>query len=96
MEMSTSSGQPAPEKGKMFDLAGLAWWQTVLALAPIALVFVGGLVGGACGAAAALANIRIAKSSTPAGIKELAMVGVGVAAFVAWYVIASALLNAFN
>jgi hypothetical protein len=96
MEMSTPSEQPVPEKSKPFDLAGLAWWQMVLAVAPLALIFFGGLLGGLCGAAAAVANIRIAKGSTPAGVKELIMVGVDVAAVVVWYIVASALLDAIN
>jgi hypothetical protein len=88
-----STGESVPEKRNPFDLRGLAWWQSVLAVAPVALIFVGGLVGGACGVAAMLANIKIARSGLSAGLKAVTMIAVGGLAVVAWFIIATVVLN---
>ena len=66
---------------------GLSWWQVVLALLPLALIAIGGLVGGAVGGGAAWANLKVAKSALPGIVKALLMLAMAVAAYFVWLVI---------
>lgn len=61
-------------KRNIFD--GLAPWQLLLAILPIALLFVGGAIGGAIGAVAMLTNVKVAKSPMATPLKAFLMVGV--------------------
>ncbi|WP_433532682.1 hypothetical protein ACQPYA_12010 [Micromonospora sp. CA-263727] len=66
----------------------------VLAPLPILLVVVGGAVGGLIGALGFMANLAVARTPASSVVKALSMVGVGVAASVAWLAIAVAVLSA--
>lgn len=69
---------------------GLSWWQLVLSLLPLALIGLGGLIGGAVGGAAAWANLKVARSALHPAAKALVMVMVVGAAYVVWLIIAMA------
>jgi hypothetical protein len=56
----------------------------ILMLLPLALVFVGGLVGGLIGAVGVGVNTLVARSGQSAAIKALMMVGVLVLAVLVW------------
>jgi hypothetical protein len=68
----------------------------VLALFPLALVAVGGLVGGAVGAAGFIGNLGISRGSQPTGVKALLMVVVLVVAVTAWVIVAAAIAAAID
>jgi hypothetical protein len=81
-------------KKKLFD--GLAPWQVALSLLPLALMFFAGAIGGGIGAAAMVANVKVAKSRLGSGPKVLAMVGITLAAVVAVLLVAGLVYNALN
>ncbi|WP_030685317.1 hypothetical protein [Streptomyces globisporus] len=81
-------------KKKFFD--GLSPWQKALAALPLALLFVGGAIGGALGALGAFANVRIARTQLPAPLKAAAMLGVALAAAVVLFAVAGLLSQALN
>jgi hypothetical protein len=96
-EVAMPQAESAPKKRSIFaELKEMAWWQTILTLVPLALIGVGGVLGGLFGALAAVLNVKIAKSGLNAPVKAIVMVGVDFAAVVAWYVVAAAVLNAIQ
>jgi hypothetical protein len=58
---------------------------------PITLIPIGGLLGGATGGAALALNLWIAKRSLETPIKVLVMIGVVVAAYVIFFILATLL-----
>jgi hypothetical protein len=62
----------------------------VLALVPILLVAVGGLLGGLIGGLGVVANLAVARTRTPSVVKALIMIGVSVVAFVVMLAVAVA------
>ncbi|MFD6968554.1 hypothetical protein [Streptomyces sp. NPDC059979] len=83
-----------PTKKKLFE--GLAPWQVVLSVLPLGLLFIGGAIGGALGAAGMVANVKIAKTQLPTAGKVAAMLGVGLAAAAAFLVVTALLANVLN
>ena len=71
-------------------------WAMVACGWPIALVAIGGAIGGGLGGAAAAINFSIYKSKLPAPAKVLLNLVCGAAAFVIWYFSAQALLKAIR
>lgn len=85
-----SQGQDTSRrKDRWAAFRGLAWWEIVLVLVPLALIGVGGLVGGLFGGAGAALNLSLARRRLPAGAKVAAMLGVGIAAAVLYFVVAA-------
>lgn len=72
---------------------GLSPWQAGGTFLPLVLIVFGGLLGGIAGGAATMINLKIARSGLPSAVKALAMVGVILAAVIA-YLVAAALLSA--
>ncbi|MEU4531385.1 hypothetical protein AB0F49_24480 [Micromonospora ureilytica] len=68
----------------------------ILALLPILLLTVGGLIGGLVGAFGVLANLTVARTRMTPAVKALTMVGVGIATAIVWLVIAVALNAALS
>jgi hypothetical protein len=66
----------------------------VLTVLPILLVAVGGGLGGLLGVLSIVGNLAVTRTRIPPVVKALAMVGVGVVAYVVWYVIATAVRGA--
>jgi hypothetical protein len=66
-----------------------AWYEYVLVLLPMALVVVGGLLGGLCGGVAVLVNARVLRGAQPAFVRYGLSLLVIVAAIVAWLVLAT-------
>jgi hypothetical protein len=62
----------------------------VLAVQPILLFAVGGLIGGLVRALGLVVNLVVARTSIPSAVKALIMIGVGVVASVVWLAIAVA------
>jgi hypothetical protein len=81
--------QPPPQRRGFFDqFRGMPWWEIVLIVLPLGLFVVGGLLGGIIGAVAALGNTYIARSRLSTALKVVVMLGVLVAAYVAWFIVA--------
>ncbi|MEU2231975.1 hypothetical protein [Streptomyces vietnamensis] len=91
-----SKNGPTPLLGKKRLFDGLAPWQTALAALPLALLFVGGAIGGAVGALGMVTNVKIAKTQLPTPVKAVAMLGVGLAAVGVFFVVAGLLSDALN
>jgi hypothetical protein len=72
---------------------GLSWWQLVLSLLPLALIGLGGLIGGAVGGAAAWANLKVARLTLHPAVKALIMIAIVGAAYLVWSVIAVAVTS---
>ncbi|MFF4243735.1 hypothetical protein ACFYY2_04600 [Streptomyces sp. NPDC001822] len=83
-----------PTKKKLFD--GLSPWQMVLSVLPLALLLVGGAIGGGVGGLAMVANVKIAKTQLPTPVKAAAMLGVALAAGVVVLVVAGMLSDALD
>ena len=84
-----SQEQPATTKRDRFaTFRGLRWWELVLTFLPIALVAVGGLLGGAIGALGLVTNLALARRQLGVGLKLVAMLGVVIAAYVVYFVVA--------
>jgi hypothetical protein len=68
----------------------------VLALLPILLVGVGGLIGGLVGALGVVVNLVIARAPISSAVKALIMIGVAALACMVWVGIAVALQGAIS
>jgi hypothetical protein len=66
----------------------------VLAVFPIALVFLGGLLGGLIGAIGWAVNMSILRLGLPAAVKALLMLVVLVATYLTWAAVATAIAQA--
>jgi hypothetical protein len=85
---SSGDQQPVARRDRFAQFRGLKWWQVVLSLLPIGLVGIGGLIGGAIGAVGLIANLSLARRQIGTGPKVLAMVGVVVATYVVYVIVA--------
>jgi hypothetical protein len=94
MNQSPGTSQPPATKDRWARFRGLRWWQLVLALIPLALLPIGGALGGVIGVVAMLANLSLARRPFPTGLKVAAMLGVVVLAYVAQFVIAGVINSA--
>jgi hypothetical protein len=84
---------PVPvRKDRWAAFRGLAWWEIMLSLLPVTLVGVGGLIGGLFGAVGLMINLNLAKRRLGVGLEVMAMLGVSVAAFVLYFVVAGTIL----
>ncbi|SNT29766.1 hypothetical protein SAMN05421812_104329 [Asanoa hainanensis] len=75
---------------------GLRWWQLVLSLLPLVLIGLGGLIGGAVGAAGTWLNLKVARKSLHPAVKALVMIAVVIGAYVVWSIVAVALKAAID
>ncbi|MFJ3979364.1 hypothetical protein [Streptomyces sp. NPDC090021] len=87
-----SLGKPDP----WARFRGLAWWQLVLSIVPILLLPVGGVIGGAIGAAGLFANLSIARKPFGTPVKVLAMLGVVFASYLGYLLVAGLVHNLLN
>ncbi|MFB6866329.1 hypothetical protein ACFCZQ_18515 [Streptomyces virginiae] len=72
---------------------GLAWWQLVLSIAPILLLPIGGAIGGAIAAAGMFANLSLARKPFGTPVKLVAMLGVALAAYLGYFLVAGLVYN---
>ncbi len=80
--------QPGTKGDRFAQFRGLRWWQLVLSLLPIGAVAIGGLIGGAIGAIGLIVNLWLARRQIGTGLKVAAMVGVVVASYALYVIIA--------
>ena len=86
-----------PARSSFLDqFRGLPWWQIALAILPMTLIAIGGLIGGLVGAVGTLANLSVARSSTSPAIKAVAMIGITVGCYVVVIVVATILYAALH
>jgi hypothetical protein len=83
------SQQPVPKRDRFAQFRGLRWWQVVLSLLPIGLLPIGGLVGGLIAALGLVANLSLARRQFGTGLKVAAMIGVVVASYLVYLVVAT-------
>lgn len=83
-------------KDRWAAFRGLAWWEVVLSLLPLALIGVGGLVGGLFGAVGLMINLNLAKRRLGVGLEVMAMLGVSIAVSVLYFVVAGTVLALFR
>jgi hypothetical protein len=77
--------------GQVLSLAKpLTWFEYVWMALPIALVFIGGALGGLCGASAVYASARVFRGGRSTGAKFAISGAYSLAAFVVWFVLAVA------
>lgn len=77
-------------RDQVIDVAPpLAWHQYLWVLLPVALVFIGGLLGGVVGAAAAFANLHLIRQPGSVGVRYAITGLITVGALVAWLLVAS-------
>ena len=80
---------PPPQRRDFFgQFRGMPWWQIVLVVLPLTLIVFGGLLGGVLGALAAIGNTYVARSSLSVTLKVLVMIGLAVAAYIVWFIVA--------
>ncbi|MFB7051785.1 hypothetical protein ACWF95_33100 [Streptomyces vinaceus] len=84
-----STGKPDP----WAKFRGLAWWQLVLSILPILLLPVGGAIGGAIGGVGLFTNLSLARKPFGTPVKVLAMLGVVLATYLAYFLVAVLVLN---
>ena len=65
----------------------MPWWETLLVVAPLSLIVIGGLLGGIVGGSAAIGNMQIARRPLAPLTKVLVMLGVVIAAYVVFYIV---------
>ncbi|MFD3871730.1 hypothetical protein [Streptomyces sp. NPDC058623] len=87
-----SLGKPDP----WAKFRGLAWWQLVLSIAPIILLPIGGAIGGVIGAAGLFANLSLARKPFGTPAKLLAMLGVVLASYLAYLLVAGLVHSLFK
>jgi hypothetical protein len=88
---------PAPQSGRrsfLDQFRGLPWWQIVLAVLPLTLLAIGGLIGGLAGALGTIGNLAIARSGLSTGLKVALMIGVTVLCYIVVIIIATILYTA--
>lgn len=84
---------PAAKPDKWAAFRGLPKWQLALVILPLALVSIGGLIGGGIGFLGMVANLKLAGTTLATGPKAMAMAGVMVATYIAYFVLAVLLLQ---
>lgn len=89
MPLPPQPAPPQPQRQGFFgQFRGMSWWQIVLVVLPLTLVLFGGLLGGVIGALAAIGNTYVARGRLSATLKVLVMIGLAVAAYIVWFIVA--------
>ena|SRR5690606_10634191 len=65
----------------------LTWYQYIIALLPMTMIIVGGLLGGVIGAVASLFNLQLFRTEGSDGMKYLKVIGTTVFAFILYFVV---------
>jgi hypothetical protein len=73
---------------------GLQWYELVFGFIPIALVSVGGAIGGGIGALGMVINMQVMRRPEPLPARIVISLGISALCFAAWYSIASMVVNA--
>jgi hypothetical protein len=87
-QSDVGSQEPAPKKDRFAQFRGLRWWQLVLSLLPIGLLPIGGLIGGLIGAIGLVVNLSLARRPFGTVLKVAAMVGVVLASYLVYLIVA--------
>jgi hypothetical protein len=72
----------------------LLWYEYAIGALPIVLVFLGGMLGGAIGAAGTVYNYNTFREDSPAGVKYLKVAGTILVCYALFYALAYFLLRA--
>ncbi len=71
----------------------LPWYQNVVALLPMLLIFVGGGLGGGIGAVGSILNLKTFKGEEPITTKYLKVIGISVLSYVLYVLVAYLLVK---
>lgn len=71
----------------------LKWYEYVLCLVPLLLVFIGGGLGGAIGGVGAVSNLQIMRTDGSNATKYLKVIAVSMAAYLVYFVAAYLFFN---
>ena len=92
--METQNTAAKPPKKSFF--ASLRWYEHLFAAWPLALMFLGGAIGGGCGGGAAYGlSIQVFNSQLPGPLKYLFSFLIGVGGVVLYFVLAAVLFLVF-
>lgn len=81
----------AKKKSNPFE--GLKWYELVIAMLPIALVTLGGAIGGLVGALGMMYNLKVMKGKASAAKRYGTCLGIFVLCVVAYLILASIFLS---
>ncbi|WP_165845705.1 DNRLRE domain-containing protein [Streptacidiphilus pinicola] len=96
-EVDEPNGGALPRGRYAAMVAGLSWWQAGLVLVPLALIPLGGAIGGFFGGMAAATNAALARRNQfGSAITALAMSTVALFAYGLYFIIAGSLLSWFT
>ncbi len=71
----------------------LPWYQNVVALLPMLLIFVGGGLGGGIGAVGSILNLKTFKGDGPTTTKYLKVIGISILSYVLYVLVAYLLIK---
>ncbi|MNK21758.1 hypothetical protein D3C87_400250 [compost metagenome] len=74
-------------------VAKLPWYQLVLALLPLLLLY-GGALGGGAGAIAAMLNMQVFRNEDSAAVKYFKVIGITIAAFAVYFLLVRVIYSA--
>jgi hypothetical protein len=69
-------------------VAKLSWYEYLIGGLPFMLVFIGGLIGGALGAAGMVTNYSVFRGESTATVKYLKIIGITVGVYFAYFLLA--------
>ena len=96
MQPAPPPSQPPARRGFFDQFRGMAWWEILLAVLPLGLIVIGGLIGAVFGVLAAIINVYLTRSRMSVTARAVAMVGVVIAAYVLWLVVGLLILAAIK
>ncbi|GGX93109.1 hypothetical protein [Streptomyces fructofermentans] len=94
LDKHSLSGLGNPDRWAKFR--GLTWWQTVLSVAPMLLMVLGGAIGGVMATLGLFANLSIARKPLGTPVKLLAMLGVVFASCLSYILVVGYIRHLFQ
>src|SRR2546423_14554500 len=82
MQPAPPPSQPPARRGFFDRFRGMAWWEILLAVLPLGLIIIGGLIGAGFGVLAAIIKVYLTRSRMSVTARAGAMVGGVVAGYV--------------
>src|SRR2546423_4416320 len=94
MQPAPPPSQPPARRGFFDRFRGMAWWEILLAVLPLGLIIIGGLIGAGFWVLAAVINVYLTPSRMSVTPRAGAMVGGVIAAYILWLVVGLLILAA--
>ena len=74
-------------RGFLAQFQGMQWWEILLVVLPLSLIFIGGLIGGVFGALGSIANTYVARSGLSPAARVGLMIGILVADYLLFFIV---------